>query len=219
MSSNQWPRFVHQCVSHRIHGAKFQALAGVLQQDSPATGSQIVKAVLSSRQISCTPSDPLISRYIDALFAIGLVHVPDIISSLLQIWRTNAYKESSQDEGLSHARILDTIESDGRIVEEVLIAITTGKARLTAGEAAQSLSIVCDWLLIIVAWATSSAGTEEAHDTRPPVVAAFFENVGFLFATVVQQERGIAAITSLTSKGESWSRAALLSETDPGYKF
>ena len=204
MSSKEWTRFAQQSLSRRIHGAKFQSLASVLRQQCPAPGAQIAKAILVSRQTSQTPSDPLIPRFINVLLLNGFIRIPDILSNLLQIWEAYDHRDSERDQW-NGSQLLEAVESDRRVVEEILIAIPTGKATLTIAEATSSLYLLSDWLLVIIDWATKDAETREPRGSWPPSLAAFFEAVGFLLASIVQHEHGALAVTDATTKGNEIS--------------
>lgn len=189
---NQWRKLFQQCLSRRVGVHDLQKLLGVLWRRSSLAEASIVDALLECRPAT-GQYDPLISLYMDLLIKLGLVKIPTVLKELFQ-YSSIAPKDERLVDLNAKAT---TLMADTRIVQDVMILLSSGNCSLSLSETVAIFSVLADWILAIVRWHNSNlsedqqtGGIQSSSDA-----SSLFESIGILFVAVSGLEKGLEALS------------------------
>ncbi|KAL1994315.1 hypothetical protein VTN49DRAFT_2984 [Thermomyces lanuginosus] len=167
-------------------------MLGVLWRRSSLAEASIVDALLECRPAT-GQYDPLISLYMDLLIKLGLVKIPTVLKELFQYCSIAPKDERLVDLNAKAT----TLMADTRIVQDVMILLSSGNCSLSLSETVAIFSVLADWILAIVRWHNSNlsedqqtGGIQSSSDA-----SSLFESIGILFVAVSGLEKGLEALS------------------------
>lgn len=183
----QWRTFLHRCLTNRIDIDEFTDLSGLLLARSPVKERELLDLLLQTRADSSITWDPLLPLYVDGLCRVGRVKSSSALAGLLR-------HSSIQGDRPS------TLMTDIKVVQDVMMFISTGSIPKTVTEAADIYSATVDWIVAVVAW--------NQRDGSPglmgsPDAVSLFESLGILLAALSGTNKGLEVLSSDFNQGRS----------------
>lgn len=209
----QWRIFLHQCLANRIDIDEFTDLSGLMLARSPVKENELLDLLLEARASSSVTWDPLLPLYVDGLCKVGRVKSSSALASLLRhssIVDLSSSGEGEQQSSPSKPRKdkPSTLMTDIKVIQDVMMFISTGSIPKTVVEAADIYSATVDWILAVVAWHNHSQ--EAAQQTGglmgSPDAVSLFESLGILLAALSGTNKGLEALSSDSNQGMFCSR-------------
>jgi mediator of RNA polymerase II transcription subunit 5 len=194
----QWKTFFRQCLANRIDIDEFTDLSKLLLARAPVKEHEILDLLFQARDDSNISWDPLLPLYVDGLCRAGRVKSSSALAGLLR-------HSSIQDVELG--RVSDrplTLMTDIKVVQDVMMFISTGSIPKTAAEAADIYSATVDWIVAFVAWHHHSAdGSQQTGGLMgSPDAVSLFESLGILLAALSGTNKGLEVLSSDSNQGK-----------------
>lgn len=199
----QWNKLLHQCLSRRISADKFRELAKILFERGAIPQGAIIDAVLESRDVTNVYWDPLIPLYVDTLRRLGMIKIPDVLSSLLKHSSISEKGHEPNANTINNPTKPSTLLTDYRILQDLLMAVTSGWAPKSAQEARRTFSSVADWMFALISWNSASSNDENTLGvlgTSQDAVQVF-ESVGILLAALVGGSNALDTLSTTSAEG------------------
>jgi mediator of RNA polymerase II transcription subunit 5 len=199
----QWNKLLRQCLIRRLNGDQFRELAQLLLERDPVPQEKLIEAVLESKAVTNVYWDPLVPQYLETLRQLGAVKIPEILSSLLN--RSSIKKQSNELKATLTKQPTkgNTLLTDFGIIQDILVAVTSGWVPKSAREARQTLISAADWVFALLSWDSANADDENpvgcfggSHD-----VVQLFEAVGILLAGLIGGGNAIDALFTANAEG------------------
>lgn len=210
----EWRKLLHQCLIRRIDANEFKTLAKLLARRAPLAEASLLDVVLESRAVANPQWDPLVPLYVDTLTKLGTVRIPTVLQCLLkhssigeqqqQQSQTAAAPENNKQKTRGHTSA--TLMTDTRIIQDAMIALSTGSVPISAMDAARIFTAVADWILEVVRWHTSHVNEDQQTGglMGSPDAISLFESLGILLAALAGTEKGLEALSSDNSEGATY---------------
>jgi len=197
-SHEQWKTFFHQCLANRIDIDEFTDLSGLLLARAPIKENELLDLLLQARADSSITWDPLLPLYVDGLCRVGRVKSSSALAGLLR---------HSSIRDVEGERVLDrplTLMTDIKVVQDVMMFISTGSIPKTAAEAADIYSATIDWIVAVVAWHHHSVdGSQQTGGLMgSPDAVSLFESLGILLAALSGTNKGLEVLSSDFNQGK-----------------
>jgi mediator of RNA polymerase II transcription subunit 5 len=228
-SLEQWKGFLQQCLIRRVDAATFQNLARLLSRRTPLTEISLLDVVLESRDHVKVEWDPLLPLYVDTLTKAGALKIPFVLSGLLkhssvQPEKPVRAKDSANETGkvtaASEKKTLraSTLMTDTRIIQDMMISISSGHPPKSAKEAGNIFAVIAEWILALIAWHDSQVREDQQSGglMGSPDAISLFESLGILLAVVSGTQRGLEALSSESPDGQYISTPLLRCFLLPG---
>lgn len=212
-AQSQWKTFFHRCLLHRIDAAEFRELSKLLFQRYPINDAPLVDALLATRVASAVKWDPLLPLYIDGLCKTGRVKISTVLVCLLKSSsvhdkpvvsgaEADADASAQKEDSASKTKCY-TLMSDNRVVQDVMLAISTGAtAKMPLLEMIHAFSAVADWVQAIVGWHNGLLGAGQPVGMMgTPDGVLLFESVGILFAALAGTAKGLEVLSADSHEG------------------
>lgn len=208
-SIEQWNKLLCRCLSRRLDANKFRELAKLLTERDPVPGRKLIDAVLDSKTTTNVPWDPLIPVYVDTLRRLGMAKIPDILSSLLD------HSSISEKETTKQSAGLNTLLTDYRILQDLLMAVTAGWVPKSVHETRRTFTLITDWIFALLSWNSANANDENPGGALGGSQDAVqvFESIGILLAALVGSGNALDSLSTPNAEGNEPN-----SRIYPGYR-
>ncbi|KAK2753905.1 mediator complex subunit [Arachnomyces sp. PD_36] len=216
-SIEKWKTFLRQCLTRRISADKFREMAKILFESDTIPEGTLVDAVLESRAVTNVYWDPLIPLYVDTLRRLGIIKMPDILNSLL---KHSSISQKDHESKASTAKPLakpSTLLTDYRILQDLLMAVTSGWSPKSMRDARRTLTSVTDWIFALVSWVSASANDENPSGALGTSQDAFqvFESAGILLAALVGSSNALDSLSTPSAEADKNRLAQAISAYNP----
>ncbi|KAJ5339267.1 hypothetical protein N7452_005995 [Penicillium brevicompactum] len=181
----QWRTFLHRCLTNRIDIDEFTDLSGLLLSRAPLKEQELLDLLLQTRADSSITWDPLLPLYVDGLCRVGRVKSSSALAGLLRHSSIQGDKPS-------------TLMTDIKVVQDVMMFISTGSIPKTVTEAADIYSATVDWIVAVVAWNQRDGSTGLMGS---PDAVSLFESLGILLAALSGTNKGLEVLSSDFNQG------------------
>lgn len=201
-SAEQWSKLLRQCLSRRLDAEEVRELAKLLSERDPIPEGKLIDVVLDSRTVTNVPWDPLIPVYVDVLRQLGMIKIPDILSSLLQHSSISEQNNDPIKKTAKQSTKVNTFLTDYRILQDILIVVTAGWVPKSHREARRTFSSVSDWVFALLSW--NSANTDEnlggGLGSSQDAVQVF-ESIGVLLAALIGGGNVLDSLSTPNAEG------------------
>lgn len=202
-SSEQWRTFLRQCLMNRIDVHEFRDLSKLLSTRCPIPESALLDVLLEARDATGAKWDPLPPLYIDVLSKTGRLKASSILGSLLKHSSVSVGgKPPSEMELQNQKRKRYTLMTDVKIVQDVMLAVSTGNIPRSVTEAVGLLSAVADWIQAVLAWNSSRVDDVQQDGLMgSPDATSLFESLGILLAVLAGARKGLEVLSADSHQG------------------
>lgn len=193
MSPIKWQTFLRSSLLRRVPEEDFSTYAALLHEQEYLNGRKLSKLVFSYRNTICSPTDPIIPRYIRGLISRSIVSVIDVLSAVLEDWTPGRIGKDEARQSLA-----TRLEADSLIVQELAVRAAT-RAQTSADS--RSCFIGCSKLLaaIVPHVGKSNEGKEGEAVSLDPALS-MVEATCLLFATSSTTEAGVSVFLDRRDK-------------------
>ncbi|KAJ5081507.1 hypothetical protein NUU61_009771 [Penicillium alfredii] len=204
-SSEQWRTFFCRCLAQRIDVDKFKDLSKLMFMRHPLKEAELLDLLWEHRAASNHPWDPLFPLYVDGLCKLGIVKPSSALACLLKNSSMLDRQDSSTSSSSSpdsqrpkRKRKVDTLMTDTKVVQNVMLWVSTGNLPRTIAEAAEIYSVAVEWIEAVVAWHNSSLdGSQQTGGLMSsPDAVSLFESLGILLAALSGTNKGLEVLSS-----------------------
>lgn len=201
--SEQWMTFLHRCLAHRIDVDEFKDLSKLMLARSPVSEEELLDLLLEARAASTITWDPLLPLYVDALCKIGQAKPSSALTCLLKHSSILDKIESSPDSQPKRKRRASTLMTDIKVIQDVMMSISTGNIPKTIAEAAQVYSATVDWIDAVVTWHNNGLDVSQQSGglMNSPDAVSLFESLGILLAALSGTGKGLEVLSSDLHQG------------------
>ena len=215
----QWRTFIHQCLANRIDIDEFADLSGLMFARLPVKENELLDLLFEARASSSVTWDPLLPLYVDGLCKVGRVKSSSALARLLKHSSVLDASGSGEGEGEgegqgspsnSKKQKPSTLMTDIKVIQDVMVFISTGSTPKSVIEAADIYSATVDWILAVVAWHNNSmdASQQTGGLMGSPDAVSLFESLGILLAALSGTAKGLEVLSGDHNQGKStWSPA------------
>ncbi|KAJ5113477.1 hypothetical protein N7456_002011 [Penicillium angulare] len=191
----KWRNFLHQCLAHRIDVDEFKELSKLMLVRSHISESELLDLLLEARGTSSINWDPLLPVYVDGLCKAGQVKSSSALTSLL--------KHSSICNKNETASKNSTLMTDVKVIQDVMLSISTGAMPRTVNEAAELYSATVEWIFAVVSWHNNNPdiSQQEGHLISSPDAISLIESLGILLAALSGTTKGLETLSSDSQRG------------------
>jgi mediator of RNA polymerase II transcription subunit 5 len=206
-------------LANRIDIDEFTDLSGLMFARSPVKENELLDLLLEARASSSVTWDPLLPLYVDGLCKVGRVKSSSALASLLKHSSVLDASGSGEGEGegqsspsKSKKQKPSTLMTDIKVIQDVMVFISTGSIPKTVIEAADIYSATVDWILAVVAWHNNSmdASQQTGGLMGSPDAVSLFESLGILLAALSGTSKGLEVLSSDYNQGKyTWSPLAI----------
>ena len=189
MSANKWRLFVRNSVLRRVPEEDFASYSTLLKEQHPLNGRKISRTIFDCRRSICSPSDPIVFRYIRALITRTTISTTDVLLTVLEEWTLG--RDFASDEGRD--LLATRLEADALVIQELAVQ---SAARHHSETDARICFVGCAKLLnaIVPHVGKSNEGKDGAAVSLDPALS-LVEAICLLFATISTIEVGVAVLT------------------------
>ncbi|KAJ5570462.1 uncharacterized protein N7459_009892 [Penicillium hispanicum] len=193
--SEEWRTFLHRCLAHRVDVDEFRDLSKLMLARSPVNENDLLDLLLESRAASSIIWDPLLPVYVDGLCKSGQVKSSTALTSLLKHSSIRGKQETKST--------VSTLMTDIKVVQDVMLSISTGAVPRTVTEAAELYSATVEWISAVVAWHHSSMDVSQQAGglMGSSDAVSLFESLGILLAALSGTAKGLEVLSSDYQKG------------------
>lgn len=194
-SSEQWRTFFHRCLAHRIDVDEFKELSKLLLSRSPLKEDELLNLLLDARASSNIVWDPLLPVYIDGLCKNRQVKTCSALRCLLK------YSSIRGKDGPKQS--VSTLMTDIKVIQDVMLSVSTGFIPRTILEAAELYSATVEWVDAFVAWHNGSLDVSQQTGgmMSSPDAVSLFESLGILLAALSGTGKGVQVLSSENHQG------------------
>lgn len=200
VSSEQWKTFLHQCLAHRIDVDEFKNLSKLMISRSPVDEEELLNMLLESRATTTITWDPLLPLYVDALCKIGHAKPSTALTCLL---KHSSILDWGSDAQPKRKRKASTLMTDIKIIQDVMLSISTGNVPKTIAEVTEIYSATVDWIMAVVSWHNNNlvVSQQAGGMMGSPDAVSLFESLGILLAALSGTGKGLEALSSDYQQG------------------
>lgn len=191
-SSEQWGIFLHRCLAHRVDVDEFKDLSKLMLTRFPVQETELLDLLLEARATSAIAWDPLLPVYVDGLCKAGQVKSSSALTSLL--------KHSSICEESNQKRNVSTLMTDIKVVQDVMLSISTGAIPQSTAEAAELYCATVEWINAVVSWHNGNLDVLQQTGglMSSPDAVSLVESLGILLAALSGTAKGLETLSSET---------------------
>jgi mediator of RNA polymerase II transcription subunit 5 len=187
-SPDQWRTFVQRCLAHRVDVDEFKDLSKLMQNRSPLKENDLLDLLLEARAASSIAWDPLLPVYVDGLCKVGQVKAASALRRLL------AHSSIRQK---SHSKPnMSTLMTDIKVIQDVMLSISTGAIPRRIAEAAELYDATVDWIVAFVEWHNHGLSQQTGGLMSSPDAVSLFESLGILLAALSGTSKGLETLSS-----------------------
>lgn len=196
-SSEVWRTFLHRCLAYRVDVDEFKDLSKLMLTRSPVKENELLDLLLETRATSSITWDPLLPVYIDGLCKIGQVKSASALNCLLKHSSIRGKNESK--------RKVSTLMTDIKVIQDVMMSISTGTTPRTIAEAADLYAATVEWIDAVVAWHNNSLDVSQQTGglMSSPDAVSLFESLGILLAALSGTAKGLETLSKENRQGTS----------------
>lgn len=157
--------------------------------------------LLESQAATGIKWDPLLPLYIDCLCKMGRAKASTILGSLL---KHSSICEKTPSENQEKKPKRYTLMTDIKVVQDLMLLISTGSIPRTLTEAEKLFAVVIDWIQAVLAWNNNRVddGQQDGLMGSPDIVS-LFESLGILLAVLSGAGKGLEVLSSDSHEGIS----------------
>lgn len=198
-SPEQWRTFLRQCLMNRIDVSEFRDLSKLLFTRCPIAEAALLDALLESQDATHSKWDPLLPLYIDVLSKTGRIKASTVLGSLLG---HSSIREKPPSEDQAKKRKRYTLMTDVKIIQDIMLSVSTGSIPRSLTEAANLLSAVADWIQAFLAWNNSHVDDVQQDGLlSSPDSVSLFESLGILLAVLAGSGKGLEVLSADSHEG------------------
>lgn len=191
---------------HRIDAAEFKNLSKLLLQRCPIGETPLLNVLFETRLATGIKWDPLFPLYIDCLCKMGQVQTSTVLHSLLEyssIHDKPLSADSVTASGSKKPPKFYTFMTDIRIIQDAMLAISTGHAPKSFAEAVGILAAIVNWMQAVVAWHNNLLDASQQAEglLSSPDAVSLFESLGILLAALSGTAKGLDVLSSNSHEG------------------
>ncbi|KAG2420630.1 hypothetical protein HFD88_000243 [Aspergillus terreus] len=201
-STEQWGEFLHQCLAHRIDVADFKNLSRLLFKRNPIAPGALIDVVLETRLAAGIKWDPLLPLYIDGLCKMGKLQISTVLAALLK--HSSIHEKPDADAApAKQKQKCYTLMTDIRVIQDAMLAVSTGHAPKSLSETAGTFLAIADWIHAVVSWHHGQMNASQQAEglMSSPDAVSLFESLGILLAAVSGTEKGLRVLSSDSNEG------------------
>lgn len=199
MASDQWRTFLRQCLVNRIDVDEFRDLSKLLFFRCQLPESALLGILLESQDATGIKWDPLLPLYIDCLCKTGRVKTSTVLGSLL---KHSSIHEKSQSDPKKRKRY--SLMTDIKVIQDIMLSVSTGSTPRTVSEAINLFSAVVDWIQAVLAWNNNRVDNGQQDGLMgSPDVMSLFESLGILLAVLSGAGKGLEVLSADSHEGIS----------------
>ena len=180
-------------------------LAKLLAERDPIPKAKLIDVVLEARSVTNVDWDPLIPLYTESLRQLGMIKAPDILNSLLKHSTITEHEQShaSKKTPVEQTTKASTFLTDFRIIQNIMMAVTSGLTPKKLGEGRSMLASVADWIFALLSWNSANADDENPIGglAGSPDAVSVFEAIGILLAALVGSENALDSFSMSSAEG------------------
>lgn len=215
MADEQWKTFLDQCLKHRIDANDFKNLSSLLAARCPVSES-VLLGVLCDVRARVTAAgikwDPLIPVYIDCLCKAEVVRISAVLKVLLKRSSIHVLPKPESQSPDGKTKNCYTLMTDIKVVQDVMLSVSTGHTPRTLAEVVSVFSAAVDWIQAVVAWHHQHQETGGLMSS--PDVVSLFESLGILLAALSGTTKGLDVLSSDSHDGILSSPASIKQAVD-----
>lgn len=203
-SPEQWRTFLRQCLMNRVDVSEFRDLSKLLFTRSPIAEAPLLDALLESQDATGAKWDPLLPIYIDVLSKTGRVKASTVLGSLL---RHSSIREKPPSEDQAKKRKRYTLMTDVKVLQDIILSVSSGSIPRSLTEAANLLSAVADWIQAVLASNNSRVDDVQQDGLLgSPDSMSLFESLGILLAVLAGSGKGLEVLSADSHEGICFPR-------------
>lgn len=206
-STEQWGAFLHQCLAHRIDVADFKNLSRLLFKRNPIAQGALIDVVLETRLAAGIKWDPLLPLYIDGLCKMSKLQISTVLAALLK--HSSIHEKPGTDAAAAKQKQkCYTLMTDIRVIQDAMLAVSTGHAPKSLSETAGTFLAIADWIHAVVSWHHGQMNASQQAEglMSSPDAVSLFESLGILLAAVSGTEKGLQVLSSDSNEGKLVAR-------------
>ncbi|KAJ5179737.1 hypothetical protein N7492_002947 [Penicillium capsulatum] len=191
-SAEQWGTFLDRCLAHRVDVDEFKDLSKLMLARFPIQEHELLDLLLKARAGSAIAWDPLLPVYVDGLCKAGQVNSSAALTSLL--------KHSSISDKDDQKRNVSTLMTDIKVIQDVMLSISTGTVPQTTAEAAELYFATVEWMNAVVSWHNGNLDVPQQTGglMSSPDAVSLVESLGILLAALSSTPKGLETLSSET---------------------
>ncbi|CAL5873937.1 uncharacterized protein PFLUO_LOCUS8222 [Penicillium psychrofluorescens] len=167
---------------------------------SPVDEEELLNMLLESRATTTITWDPLLPLYVDALCKIGHAKPSTALTCLL---KHSSILDWGSDAQPKRKRKASTLMTDIKIIQDVMLSISTGNVPKTIAEVTEIYSATVDWIMAVVSWHNNNlvVSQQAGGMMGSPDAVSLFESLGILLAALSGTGKGLEALSSDYQQG------------------
>lgn len=198
-SSEQWGLFLQRCLNNRVDATEFKDLSKLLSARCSITEPALLDTLLDSQGATGTKWDPLLPLYIDCLCKTGRVKTSAVLGSLL---KHSSISEKSQAEIQEGKRRRYTLMTDIKVIQDIMMSVSTGNVPKTLAETISIFSALIDWLQAVLSWNSNHLDEDQQGGLMgSPDYVSLFESLGILLAVLSGTSKGMEVLSTNSHEG------------------
>lgn len=159
-----------------------------MQNRSPLKENDLLDLLLEARAASSIAWDPLLPVYVDGLCKVGQVKAASALRRLLA---------HSSIRHKSHSKPnMSTLMTDIKVIQDVMLSISTGAIPRRIAEAAELYDATVDWIVAFVEWHNHGISQQNGGLMSSPDAVSLFESLGILLAALSGTSKGLETLSS-----------------------
>lgn len=184
----------------RVDVNEFRNLTKLLYLRCPIAEVPLMDSLLESQAATGIKWDPLLPLYIDCLCKMGRAKASTVLGSLL---KHSSIGEKSEPQEKKRKRY--TLMTDIKVIQDLMLLISTGNIPRTLVEATNLFTVVVDWIQAVMAWNNNHMddGQQDGLMGSPDLVS-LFESLGILLAVLSATGKGLEVLSSDSHEGIFW---------------
>lgn len=186
-SPDQWRTFVQRCLAHRVDVDEFKDLSNLMQRRTPLKENDLLDLLLEARAASSISWDPLLPVYVDGLCKTGQIKAS---SALRRVLAHSSIRQKSNPK-----RNTSTLMTDIKVIQDVMLSISTGSIPRRMAEAAELYDATVEWITALVEWHNDCASRQNGGFMGSPDAVSLFESLGILLAALSGTSKGLETLS------------------------
>lgn len=192
----------------RVDVNEFKDLSKLLFSRCPIADASLIDMLLESQAATGIKWDPLLPHYIDCLCKMGRVKASTILGSLLK--HSSVCEKPPSEHQTKRRRY--TLMTDIKVIQDLMLSVSTGSIPRTLTEAINLFTVVVDWIQAVLAWNSNRVddGQQDGLMGSPDLVS-LLESLGILLAVLSGAGKGLEVLSSDSHEGISCVLCSVIS--------
>ncbi|KAI2785701.1 Mediator of RNA polymerase II transcription subunit 5 [Penicillium oxalicum] len=187
-SVDQWKTFVKRCLARRVDVEEFQDLTQLMQRRVPLKENELLDLLFETRSTVNVTWDPLLPVYVEGLCKARQVKAASALKRLLA--------HSTIRKGPESKCKTSTFMTDIKVIQDVMLSISTGAIPRVIPEAAELYDATAEWILAVVEWYNQTASEQNGGANTSADALSLFESLGILLAALSGTNKGLEMLSS-----------------------